>query len=52
KTIRYANTAGAIVTSRIECSTAMPTQDEIERVLAANHTDALLETPQSAESNQ
>lgn len=52
KTIRYANTAGAIVTSRIECSTAMPTQNEIERVLAANHTDVLLETPESVESNQ
>ena len=42
--IDAANTAGAIVTSRLECSTAMPTEDEINRVLAAGHTDVLLET--------
>jgi 5-dehydro-2-deoxygluconokinase len=29
KTLRYANAAGAIVASRLECSTAMPTVDEV-----------------------
>ena len=29
KTLRYANAAGAIVASRLECSTAMPTLDEV-----------------------
>jgi 5-dehydro-2-deoxygluconokinase len=29
KTLRYANAAGAIVASHLECSTAMPTADEI-----------------------
>ncbi|WP_080792768.1 5-dehydro-2-deoxygluconokinase [Corynebacterium pacaense] len=31
--LRFANTAGAIVASRLECSTAMPTQDEVEALL-------------------
>ncbi|MEV0694157.1 5-dehydro-2-deoxygluconokinase [Streptomyces sp. NPDC050388] len=30
RTMRYANAAGAIVASRLECSSAMPTEDEIE----------------------
>ena len=34
RTLRNANAAGAIVASRLECSTAMPTQDEIETLLA------------------
>lgn len=29
KTLRHANAAGAIVASRLECSTAMPTADEV-----------------------
>lgn len=33
--LRFANIAGAIVASRLECSTAMPTSDEVERILAA-----------------
>ena len=28
--------AGAIVASRLECSTAMPRIDEVERLMAAN----------------
>lgn len=32
--LRYANVAGAIVASRRECSTAMPTADEVEAKLA------------------
>ena len=32
--LQYANAAGAIVASRLECSTAMPTQEEIETLLA------------------
>jgi 5-dehydro-2-deoxygluconokinase len=34
KVLQYANAAGAIVASRLECSTAMPTQAEIEILLA------------------
>ncbi|WP_150306888.1 5-dehydro-2-deoxygluconokinase [Planctomonas psychrotolerans] len=33
--LRFANVAGAIVASRRECSTAMPTTDEVEAVLSA-----------------
>lgn len=31
--LRFANVAGAIVASRLECSTAMPTTDEVDAVL-------------------
>ena len=46
--LQYANAAGAIVASRLECSTAMPTQAEIETLLAggdpnASESDARLE---------
>jgi 5-dehydro-2-deoxygluconokinase len=34
KTLQYANAAGAIVASRLECSTAMPTESEIETLVA------------------
>jgi len=34
RTVRFANAAGAIVASRLECSTAMPTTDEVEALLA------------------
>jgi 5-dehydro-2-deoxygluconokinase len=33
--LEFANVAGALVASRLECSTAMPTEDEIEHVLAS-----------------
>ncbi|WP_096453684.1 5-dehydro-2-deoxygluconokinase [Corynebacterium suranareeae] len=33
KVLRFANTAGALVASRLECSTAMPTTDEVEASL-------------------
>ncbi|WP_330279921.1 5-dehydro-2-deoxygluconokinase [Streptomyces sp. NBC_00569] len=33
--MRFANAAGAIVASRLECSSAMPTRDEVEAALAA-----------------
>ncbi|WP_262927593.1 5-dehydro-2-deoxygluconokinase [Microbacterium sp. NIBRBAC000506063] len=33
RTLRYANAAGAIVAGRLECSTAMPTSDEVEALL-------------------
>lgn len=32
--VSFANVAGAIVASKLECSTAMPTLDEVERLLA------------------
>ena len=40
-TIRRASAAGAIVASRLECSTAMPSAEDIDRVLEAGHTDVL-----------
>lgn len=38
-TLRFANVAGAIVASRLECSTAMPATAEVEHAMA-NHGDA------------
>ncbi|BEL04751.1 5-dehydro-2-deoxygluconokinase [Actinoplanes sichuanensis] len=35
RTIAFANAAGAIVASRLECSTAMPTTAEVEKVMEA-----------------
>ncbi|HEU0205913.1 MAG TPA: 5-dehydro-2-deoxygluconokinase [Pseudolysinimonas sp.] len=35
RTLRFANAAGAIVASRLECSTAMPTTFEVESLLGA-----------------
>ncbi|WP_168582683.1 5-dehydro-2-deoxygluconokinase [Gephyromycinifex aptenodytis] len=32
--LRFANAAGALVVGRLECSTAMPTTEEVERLLA------------------
>jgi 5-dehydro-2-deoxygluconokinase len=37
RVLHFANVAGAIVASRLECSTAMPTTDEVERFLEVNH---------------
>ncbi|WP_367319398.1 5-dehydro-2-deoxygluconokinase [Streptomyces sp. HUAS ZL42] len=34
KTLRYANAAGALVASRLACSSAMPTESEVEDLLA------------------
>ncbi|MFI6289579.1 5-dehydro-2-deoxygluconokinase [Streptomyces sp. NPDC051018] len=34
KVMRYANTAGALVASRLACSSAMPTEPEVEALLA------------------
>jgi 5-dehydro-2-deoxygluconokinase len=31
--VRFANVAGAIVAGRLECSTAMPTREEVEEIL-------------------
>ncbi len=35
QTMRYADAAGAIVASRLECSSAMPTPDEIQAAVTA-----------------
>ncbi|GAA3303827.1 5-dehydro-2-deoxygluconokinase [Streptomyces cinereospinus] len=35
RTVRHANAAGAIVASRLECSSAMPTEAEVEAALGA-----------------
>ena len=37
KTLAFANTAGAIVAGRLECSTAMPFEDEVLEALEAHH---------------
>jgi len=37
RTVRFANAAGAIVTTRLECSSAMPTTAEVEQFLDAAH---------------
>ncbi len=34
RTVRYANAAGAVVASRLACSSAMPTDDEVTTLLA------------------
>jgi 5-dehydro-2-deoxygluconokinase len=41
KTLRYANAAGAIVASRLECSTAMPTADEVAALAELTATEAV-----------
>ena len=40
KTLRYANAAGAIVASRLECSTAMPTAAEVAGLAEQTATEA------------
>ena len=35
RTMRHANAAGAIVASRLECSSAMPTPAEVEAAIEA-----------------
>jgi 5-dehydro-2-deoxygluconokinase len=35
RVIRFANVAGAIVASRLECSTAMPTEAEVTDLMTA-----------------
>jgi 5-dehydro-2-deoxygluconokinase len=35
--MRFANAAGAIVASRISCSAAMPTADEVETAMGGVH---------------
>ncbi len=53
KVLRYANAAGAIVASRLECSTAMPTQAEIETLLAGgNPNEHLAQDPELGEFQQ
>ncbi|WP_425752145.1 5-dehydro-2-deoxygluconokinase [Micromonospora sp. DT47] len=37
--LRFANVAGAIVASRLECSSAMPTEAEVEALLAAREQE-------------
>jgi 5-dehydro-2-deoxygluconokinase len=41
KTLRYANAAGAIVASRLECSTAMPTAQEVAELAEQTATEAV-----------
>jgi 5-dehydro-2-deoxygluconokinase len=41
KTLRYANAAGAIVASRLECSTAMPTPDEVAELAESASSETI-----------
>jgi 5-dehydro-2-deoxygluconokinase len=41
KTLRHANAAGAIVASRLECSTAMPSADEVAALAAQTAAEAV-----------
>ncbi|BBY90240.1 5-dehydro-2-deoxygluconokinase [Mycolicibacterium tokaiense] len=41
KTLRYANAAGAIVASRLECSTAMPTAAEVAELAEQSAVEAV-----------
>jgi len=41
KTLRYANAAGAIVASRLECSTAMPTAAEVSELAEQTAVEAV-----------
>jgi 5-dehydro-2-deoxygluconokinase len=41
KTLRYANAAGAIVASRLECSTAMPTAEEVAALAEQTAVEAV-----------
>ena len=41
KTLRYANAAGAIVASRLECSTAMPTAAEVAALAEETAVEAV-----------
>ena len=40
RTVEFANVAGALVASRLECSTAMPTTYEVEAALAERRAGA------------
>ncbi|MDC4232490.1 5-dehydro-2-deoxygluconokinase [Actinomyces sp. B33] len=40
RTLQFASTAGAIVATRLECSTAMPTQDEVLALITATAQSA------------
>ncbi|MFI9189932.1 5-dehydro-2-deoxygluconokinase [Streptomyces californicus] len=45
RVVRYANAAGAIVASRLACSSAMPFEDEVEQALAAGTATAVPPDP-------
>ena len=45
--LRFANVAGAIVASRLECSTAMPTTTEVEALLASGARAVATDRPTS-----
>lgn len=40
ESVQFASTAGAIVASKLECSTAMPTEDEVSELIAQNPASA------------
>ncbi|MDR1118223.1 MAG: PfkB family carbohydrate kinase [Bifidobacteriaceae bacterium] len=52
RTIAFANAAGAIVASRLECSTAMPTEAEVEQLIQERQASASGQTPTSQPPTQ
>ena len=52
KTLQHANAAGAIVASRLDCSTAMPTPAEIEILLAGGDPNADLDLSAYADGSR
>ena len=44
--VEFANVAGALVASKLECSTAMPTSVEVEEQLASRGSSAFAATPE------
>ncbi|NJC70593.1 5-dehydro-2-deoxygluconokinase [Planosporangium thailandense] len=52
RVLRFANVAGAIVASRLECSGAMPTQAEVESVLAGREATGAASAGQGQEERR
>ncbi|MEP7332568.1 MAG: PfkB family carbohydrate kinase, partial [Terracoccus sp.] len=46
RVVEFANVAGALVASKLECSTAMPTSVEVEKQLASWGSSAFVATPE------
>lgn len=46
RVVEFANVAGALVASKLECSTAMPTSVEVEKQLASRGSSAFAATPE------
>jgi 5-dehydro-2-deoxygluconokinase len=52
RVLRFANAAGALVASRLACSAAMPTADEVRTLLAARADDTAQRVDRSSRGSQ